>query len=198
MSPRSAAILPLLFSLSCSIALLGQETPPAAVAAPADSAASATTPVSAIAREFPVILQQNVAAGKTPVGTKIQAKLSIATLVEGKVVPRNAVFSGEVIESAPKTATDASRLSIRMDAIQWKNGSTAIKAYLTAWYYPTMTEGGQDLQYGPTLSQKATWNGQGAYPDRIRVLTSLFRAATRIRIRPFPQRRRRQHRITAS
>ena len=165
MSPRTAAVLPLLFSFVCSIALLGQETPAPSAPAPPESSTSATAPMSAAARDFPIIMQQSVVAGKTPVGTKVQAKLGVATLVEGKVIPRNAVFSGEVIESAPKTATDASTLSIRMDSIQWKDGSAPIKAYLTGWYYPTMTEEGQDLQYGPTLSQKATWNGQGAYPD---------------------------------
>jgi hypothetical protein len=110
-------------------------------------------------------MQQNVVAGKTQVGTKVQAKLWIATLLEGKVVPRNAVFSGEVVESAPKTKTEASRLSIRMDSVQWKDGSATIRAYLTNWYYPTMNDEGQNLQYGPLQSQKATWNGQGAYPD---------------------------------
>jgi hypothetical protein len=36
----------------------------------------------------------------------------------------------------PKSATDASRLGIRMDSAQWKNGSVTIKVYLTAWFYP--------------------------------------------------------------
>jgi len=36
---------------------------------------------SAAAMEFPVILQQKVVAGKTPVGTKVQAKLTLATLL---------------------------------------------------------------------------------------------------------------------
>jgi hypothetical protein len=175
MSSRRALLLPLLIAIGWSVRLFGQDAPAtsvssassagAASASPATPESSAATPISAVAREFPVIMQQNVVAGKTPIGTKIQAKLELATLAEGKVIPRNAVFSGEVVESAPKTATDASRLSIRMDSVQWKNGSTPIKAYLTAWYYPTTTDEGQNLQYGPTQSQKATWNGQGAYPD---------------------------------
>jgi hypothetical protein len=115
--------------------------------------------------EFPVLLQQSVIAGKTTVGTRVQAKLGVATLVAGKVVPRNAVFTGEIIESVQKTKTEVSRLSIRMDSLEWKGGSLPLKVYLTAWYYPTLMENGQDLQYGPTQSAKTSWNGQGAYPD---------------------------------
>lgn len=115
--------------------------------------------------EFPVIMQQGIVAGKTPVGTKVRAKLDVATLVDGTVFPRNAVLTGEVIESTAKTATDPSRLAIRMDLAEWKNGSTAIKVYLTPWYYPAMSQEGQNLQYGPPQSPTRTWNGQGAYPN---------------------------------
>ena len=121
--------------------------------------------VSAVVQEFPVTLQENVVAGNTPVGTKLEAKLAVATLLNGTVIPRNAVLSGEVIESVAKTATDTSRLAIRMDSVQWKNGTAAIKVFLTAWFYPTVQETGQNLQYGPTQSAKDTWNGQGQYPD---------------------------------
>src|SRR5580700_1277966 len=86
--------------------------------------------------EFPIFMKQNIVAGKTPVGTKIQAKLVAATLVNGVVVPRDAILSGEVIESVKKFASDPSRLAIRMDSADWKKGSVPIKAYLTAWYYP--------------------------------------------------------------
>jgi hypothetical protein len=116
-------------------------------------------------REFPVILQQNVVAGKNLVGAKVRAKLEVATLVDGAVFPRNAVLFGEVIESAPKTAADPSRLAIRMDSVKWKKGSALIKVYLTAWYYPTAAETGQNLRYGPPQSPNRTWNGQGAYPN---------------------------------
>jgi hypothetical protein len=121
---------------------------------------------ASIIQEFPMILQSNVVAGKTAVGTKIQAKLCVATLANGTVIPRNAVFSGEVTESTAKTANDPSRLAIRIDLAQWKNGSAAIKAYITAWYYPTVNEAaGQNLQYGPTQPANRTWNGEGQYPD---------------------------------
>lgn len=125
----------------------------------------AASPAPPGAQEFPVVMQQNVAAGKTLVGSKIHAKLEVATLIGGTVVPRNAVFSGEVIESAAKTATDPSLLAIRVDSVLWKKGSASVTAYLTAWYYPMRDATGQDLQYGPPQSAKAVWNGQGQYPD---------------------------------
>lgn len=128
-------------------------------------ASSSSSGPSSGAREFPVTMQQNVTAGKTPPGTKVQAKLEVATLVDGAVIPRNAVFSGEVIESVAKTKTEPSRIAIRMDSVQWKGSSAAVKMYLTAWYYPVHEQMGQDLQYGPQQSAKGTWNGQGQYPD---------------------------------
>jgi len=131
--------------------MLGQQTP-------------AASSLSAV-REFPVMLQQSVTAGKTPVGTRIQARLGVATLVDGTVIPRNAVFSGEVVESVAKTKSDRSRVSLRMDSVQWKNGSASVKVYLTGWYYPTTDTTGQDLQYGPQQPANRTWNGQGQYPD---------------------------------
>jgi hypothetical protein len=115
---------------------------------------SQQTPIahsSAGAREFPVIMRQNVTAGSTPVGTKVQAKLAVATLVDGVVVPRDAILSGEVTESVAKSATDPSRLAIRMDSAQWKKGSAPVvlslasKVYLTAWYYPVAETRAQDL-----------------------------------------------------
>jgi hypothetical protein len=139
------------FSLACFATSLGQQTP-----------SPATPPV---AQEFPVVLEHSVVAGKTPVGTKVQAKLEVPTLVNGTVLPRNAIFSGEVIESDAKTPTTPSRLAIRMDSVHWKNGSAPVKVYMTAWYYPTVDEAGQDLQYGPAKDPRRTWNGIGPYPD---------------------------------
>jgi len=110
-------------------------------------------------------MQQSVAAGKTPVGSKIQAKLGLATLSQGTVIPRNAVFSGEVTESVAKTKADPSRLAIRMDSVQWKDGTATVRVFLTAWYYPQKDMNGQDLQYGPQEPANRTWNGQGQYPD---------------------------------
>ena len=137
-----------------SAPLLSQQT----LAAPSASAGS----------EFPVLMRQNVTAGKTPAGTKVQANLVVATLVDSVVIPRGAVLSGEVTESLAKSATDPSRLAIRMDSAQWKNGSAPIKVYLTAWYYVEITTPAQDLLYEPAEAagnNKKNWNGMGTYPD---------------------------------
>src|SRR5213079_1546550 len=66
--------------------------------------------------QFPVVLQQSLETGKTAVGSKIEAKLAVGTLVNGIVFPKNAVFSGRVIESVAKTGKNPSRLAIRMDS----------------------------------------------------------------------------------
>jgi hypothetical protein len=52
-----------------------------------------------------------------------------------------------------------------MNSLKWKNGSIPINVYLTAWYYPSVAEPGQNLQYGPEQPASRTWNGAGAYPD---------------------------------
>lgn len=131
-------------------ALLGQQKP-----APA-------TPAAGL--EFPVIMQQNVVAGKTHVGTKLQAKLAVATLVNGVVVPEGAILSGEVTESMAKSANTPSRLAIRVDLAQWKNGSAPIKVYLTAWYYALATPN-QDLSSGlPDAGNSSTLRTGGAFP----------------------------------
>jgi hypothetical protein len=106
-------------------------------------------PSSSSLLEFPVIMLQKVTAGTMPVRTKVQAKLALATLVGRVVVPQGAILSGEVTESVPKSATDPSRLGIRMDSAQWKNGSVPIKVYLTAWYYPKVTPPPEDLSPDP-------------------------------------------------
>ncbi len=117
--------------------------------------------------EFPVIMRQSVAAGKTPVGTKVEAKLVVATLVNGVVIPRDALLSGEVTESAAKSSAEPSRLAIRMDNAKWKNGSAPVKVYLTSWFYPEAAMAPQDLSYQPAdaNNSKRNWNGMGPYPD---------------------------------
>jgi hypothetical protein len=136
-----------------SAALLGQST----------SASSASPGL-----ELPVIMRQSVAAGKTPVGTKVQANLALATLVNGVVIPQEAILSGEVTESVAKSATEPSRLAIRLDTAQWKNGSASIKVYLTPWYYPAALATNQDLSSGlPDASRHpSVWEGAGVYPGR--------------------------------
>jgi hypothetical protein len=136
-----------------SAMLLGQQTPP--------------PPSSSTGTEFPVIMRQNVTAGRTPVGAKVQAILVIATLVNGVVVPRDAVLSGEVIQSVAKSGAEPSRLALRMNSVQWKNGSATIKLYLTPWFYPVSETASQDLSYEPpdAAHSPKNWNGAGTYPD---------------------------------
>lgn len=123
-----------------------------------------THPVEA--QEFPVLLQQAINAGKTPAGAKIQAKLTMATLVNGKVIPRNAVLSGEVVESVAKTKKDPSRISVRIDSATWKDGSMPLKLFMQPWYYPSVVQSGEDLQYGPPDAASRNWNyGPGEYPN---------------------------------
>ncbi len=118
--------------------------------------------------ELPVTMQQKVTAGVTQVGTKIQAKLTISTLVHGTVVPRDAVLLGEITESVAKSADAPSKLGIRMDTAQWKNGSLAIKVYLTEWYYPvkSMMDEDSNPEYRGAMhgSVGVTMGGGGAQP----------------------------------
>jgi hypothetical protein len=146
--------------LGCA-ALLGQQTP---------SQPPPAAPGPSGAREFPVVMRQNIAAGTTPVGTKVQAKLAVATLVDGVVVPRDAVFSGEVTESVAKSATEPSRLAIRMDSAQWKKGSAPVvlslasKVYLTAWYYPVAETRAQDLSDESPNDASQSWKHRNRLP----------------------------------
>ena len=136
-----------------SVTLFSQQMPPP----PSPSAGT----------EFPVIMRQNVTAGKTPVGAKVRASLVVATLVNGVVVPKDAVLSGEVIQSVAKSAAEPSRLALRMDSVQWKNGSATIKLYLTPWFYPVSEIVPQNLSYEPpdATNSPKNWNGAGTYPD---------------------------------
>jgi hypothetical protein len=112
-----------------------------------------TAPSSSPLREFPVVLQQNVEAGKTPVGTKVQAKLAVATTFHGVVIPRNAVVTGVVFESVRKSATAPSRLGIRMENAKWKDEATCMmKAYLMPLYYPMVNQAMQ----GPPVESSDT------------------------------------------
>jgi hypothetical protein len=155
------------FASCFPVALLAQQSP---------SLIALPTPVPPSAQEFPVMMRQHVAAGKTPVGTKVQANLSIATLVSGTVIPDGAVFSGVVVESTSKSATGPSRLSIRMDSVQWKNGSLALTTYLTHWYHPVQLTLGEDrFDDGPNANgehSKRTWGAYNPNPSDALVFPS--------------------------
>lgn len=154
------------------------------------SPAPANPPLDLI--EFPVVMQQNVSAGKTPVGTHVQAKLLIATLVNKVVVPKGALLTGEVVESVAKADKVPSRLSIRMDSALWKNGSTAIKVYLTAWYYPVKTEPTDRDPYSATSGIQGevgvTFGGGavGQYPQNPNAIGQFPPDASRSDRTPYP------------
>jgi hypothetical protein len=138
-----------------------------ALASSVSSQQPAATSAAPGASEFPVIMRQNITAGKTQVGTRVQAELVIATMSNGTVLPRGAILTGEVTQSVAKSKSEPSRLSIRIDSAQWKGGSAPLKVFLTAWYYPEVAMPGQDISYQPpdAANSKRTWNGQGTYPD---------------------------------
>ena len=89
-----------------------------------------------VLREFPVILQQSLEAGKSPAGTQVQGKLAAGTLFNGALIPKNAVASGVVIESESKKGKDRARLAIRMNTVSWNGGWAPLNAYLMPLYYP--------------------------------------------------------------
>jgi len=86
--------------------------------------------------ELPVIMRQKVVAGVTPVGAPVEAKLQIATLVSGTVVPQGAILSGHVEQSAKKAGDAPSRLKIKFESAHWKKGSAPLEVYFTGCYYP--------------------------------------------------------------
>jgi len=144
-----------------SAVLLGQvheaqKVPEAEVSSPADTGTSAAH--GCVECELPIVLRQNIEAGKTAVGTKVEARLIMATMISGGVVPRGAVVSGEVTESVAKSNDSPSRLAVRMDSAQWKNGEAKFKLYLTAWYYPPAPMVAPDLSYGPP-GERRNWGG---------------------------------------
>lgn len=134
--------------------------------------------------EFPAVLQERVIAGKTPVGAAVHSKLMIATLVNGVVIPQDALLVGKVEESTGRTKSDPSRLKIRIDVAQWKGGSLSLIAFLTNIYYANRlieaspNEGSPDASAGGDLtllhsgherqdsldleSRRAAWSRQNA------------------------------------
>jgi hypothetical protein len=86
--------------------------------------------------ELPASLQTKVVAGSTPVGTEVRAKLTMATLMDGVVIPQDAVISGHVEQSVAKTADAPSLLKIKFESARWKKGSAPVTLYLAGCYYP--------------------------------------------------------------
>jgi len=138
-----------------------------------------------------MVLQQSVEAGKTPAGTKVQGKLAAATQFYGALIPKNAVASGEVVESESKKGKDRARLAIRMNTVSWNGGWAPLYAYLMPLYYPATGQAVPNLPNespdpdsrtlnGPNQSSQSPMsrpfpsgseNNQGAIPD-VAILSS--------------------------
>ncbi|HTM36008.1 MAG TPA: hypothetical protein VL156_04635 [Terriglobales bacterium] len=115
---------------------------------------------SGVLREFPIVLQQTVEAGKTPVGTKVKGKLAVATQFHGTLIPRDAVVSGVIFQSVRKSGKDPSRLGIRMESAKWKDSSACMmRAYLMPLYYPLTTESAQGSPIESPDPDSRTLNG---------------------------------------
>ncbi|MGA2235665.1 MAG: hypothetical protein ABSG23_09340 [Terriglobales bacterium] len=169
-SKKTIAVRHAVLAVVLASAAFSQQTP----SQPPLNQPAPAAPSSSAGLEFPVIMRQNVAAGTTPVGTAVRAKLAVATMVNGVVIPQDALLSGEVTESVAKSASGPSRLAIRMDSAQWKNGSAPIalslapKVYLTAWYYPVAPLATPDLSSGlpNAANHPKVWDASGAYPGQ--------------------------------
>ena len=114
---------------------------------------------SPVLREFPMVLQQSVEAGKTPAGTQVQGKLTAATQFYGTLIPKDAVASGVVVESEPKRGKDRARLAIRMNTISWNGGWTPLNAYLMPLYYPAAGQAVPNLPNESPDPDSRTLNG---------------------------------------
>jgi hypothetical protein len=112
-----------------------------------------------VLRQFPVILQQSVEAGKSPAGTKVQGKLAAATLFNGTLIPKNAVTSGVVVESESKRGKDRARLAIRMNTVSWNGGWAPLYAYLMPLYYPATGQAVPNLTNESPDPDSRTLNG---------------------------------------
>jgi hypothetical protein len=110
-------------------------------------------------REFPVILQQSVEAGKTPAGTQVQGKLAAATLFSGTLIPKDAVTSGVVVQSESKKGEERARLAIRMNTVSWNGGWAPIYAYLMPLYYPATGQSAPNLPIESPDPDSRTLNG---------------------------------------
>ena len=112
-----------------------------------------------VLREFPVILQQSVEAGKSPAGTQVQGKLAAGTEFNGELIPKNAVTSGVVVESEPKKGEVRARLAIRMNTVSWDGGWAPLDAYLMPLYYPATGQAVPNLPNESPDPDSRTLNG---------------------------------------
>lgn len=113
--------------------------------------------------EFALTLQQSLESGKAAIGTKVQARLAAPTKFQGTNIPRNAVFSGVVIESTAKGPKEPAKLAIRMEKAEWKEDSISLTAYLLPLSYSNTAPAVQGLpNESPDPSSRTSGAGQDA------------------------------------
>ena len=107
-------------------------------------------------------------------------------LVDGKVIPRNAVLSGEVIASAGKTGTEPSRLGIRIHSATWKGGTAPVTAYLTAWVTHRRMRPGRISNTDQSNLPPPSGTAAASIPARMNVPTSPSLRRTRTKAERCP------------
>jgi hypothetical protein len=90
--------------------------------------------------EFPLRLKSKIIAGKTPVGSAVEGTLVMATLVNGVVIPENAVFTGVIQESVKHEGNAPSRIRVHVTAAKWSGKSMAVELYATGHIYPPFSD----------------------------------------------------------
>jgi hypothetical protein len=116
-----------------------------------------------VLHEFPLTLQQSLESGKAAIGTKVQARLASPTKFQGTNIPRNAVFSGVVIESTAKGPKEPAKLAIRMEKAEWKEDSISLTAYLLPLSYSNTAPTAQGLpNESPGPSSRTSGAGEDA------------------------------------
>ena len=129
--------------------------------------------------ELPAHLLNKIEAGKTPVGTPVQAKLMMATLVRGQVVPENSVLSGMIEESTVKTKETPSRLRIHITSAKWQTGETKLDAYITSMYHPFWSQSSSRVRNQPLGLQSPDAYNNDENVERQQRHEELERAAAR-------------------
>lgn len=77
-------------------------------------------------------LETSVRTDRAKTGDAVRAQLVAPVLMRGKVaIPAGAKITGVVLETQRLALDKPSRLSLRFDRIEWKNGSAALSAYVT-------------------------------------------------------------------
>jgi hypothetical protein len=145
--------------------------------------AQPTRPAAAVAQEFPAVFERKVVAGQVAQGSEFHARLKMATLVRGVVVPEGAELRGVVEESAAKSGDSPSRLKIHITQLKWGAGEMALDLYLTDHYDRELTPGNSmsaeqgktDLPVKGTGSEPSGWRNEGFTSRPVRGTPSSLR-----------------------